>query len=443
MQAGSSSWFAQSWRWFALAFTAVALTALARVTVRSVVSSPRPPPPASPRVEHLPRAPGSETAPAQEPPALSERLAAIGKEIFFDASLSEPHGTSCASCHDPAHGFAGNHGARIGVALGSRPGHFAKRNTPSVLYLKFVHRFHFHWEEDAALPDAFGGFFWDGRVDSLAALVAQPLFNPDEMNGGDPHRVMTKLAASPYAGKLRELLGASVLDTPAAAMGALGQAVEAFLVSDEMAPFSSRYDDFIRGHVTLSERELRGMRLFRDPTKGNCASCHKLNPNSDKPERSLFSDFGFESVGIPKNRLLPARASDLGLCKARDGHTHSDEERLCGAFRTPSLRNVTTRTRYMHNGYFSSLRDVVAFYVTRGTNPGLWYPRGEKYDDLPAPYREYVNELSPPYDRGVGEKPRLEDGEIDDIVAFLETLTDAQFRAPTEASALANDSQPQ
>src|ERR1700761_6934905 len=71
--------------------------------------------------------------------AAAAARAAIGKQIFFDTTLSEPAGTSCASCHDPERGFAGNHGSDNGVARGSRPDHFAKRNTPSVMYLGFVH----------------------------------------------------------------------------------------------------------------------------------------------------------------------------------------------------------------------------------------------------------------------------------------------------------------
>src|SRR5580704_2982478 len=98
---------------------------------------------------------------------------ALGRQMFFDQTLSDPPGTSCASCHDPAHAFAGNNGSLNGVARGSRPGHFARRNTPSVLYLKYVPRFHFHWEEDVDVPDGVGGFFWDGRVDSIASLVRQ------------------------------------------------------------------------------------------------------------------------------------------------------------------------------------------------------------------------------------------------------------------------------
>ena len=119
--------------------------------------------------------------------------AALGKRIFFDKNLSEPPGTSCASCHEPAHGFAGNHGSSIGVALGSREGHFAARNTPSVMYLKYTRRFHLHWEEDAPLVDAYGGFFWDGRVDRLVDVPKQPLMNPNEMNNRSSGDLLVKL----------------------------------------------------------------------------------------------------------------------------------------------------------------------------------------------------------------------------------------------------------
>ncbi|HEY2746280.1 MAG TPA: cytochrome c peroxidase, partial [Polyangia bacterium] len=306
--------------------------------------------------------------------------AAVGKQIFFDANLSDPPGTSCASCHDPAHGYAGNHGSTIGVARGSRPDHFARRNTPSVMYLGFVHRFHWHWEEDAPLPDGAGGFFWDGRSDSLAALVEQPLLNPDEMNGGSRARVAEILRAAAYAEPLRVAFGAGALDTPDEAMRALGAALEAFLGSDELSPFTSRYDDFVRGRATLTAEEERGLSLFRDPAKGNCAFCHKLDPGSSNPRRSPFSDFGFEVVGAPRNLALPAgRAPDLGLCTARPG-THADEERLCGAFRTPSLRNVATRSRFLHNGALRRLRDVVAFYATRTIDTRRWYPSGVAFD---------------------------------------------------------------
>lgn len=89
----------------------------------------------------------------------------------------------------------------------------------------------------------------------------------------------------------------------------------------------------------------------------------------------------------------------------------------------PSLRNVAVTGPYFHNGRFTKLRDVVAFYVTRNTDHARWYS-GAGYDDLPAMYQGNANEDEVPYDRGPGEAPRLSDAEIDDIVAFLETLTD-------------------
>lgn len=78
----------------------------------------------------------------------------------------------------------------------------------------------------------------------------------------------------------------------------------------------------------------------------------------------------------------------------------------------------------MHNGVFTRLRDVVAFYATRATNPEKWYPGGGAYDDLPEKYWPYVNNSPAPYNRRRGETPALDEGDIDALVAFLETLSD-------------------
>jgi cytochrome c peroxidase len=101
---------------------------------------------------------------------------------------------------------------------------------------------------------------------------------------------------------------------------------------------------------------------------------------------------------------------------------------LCGAFKVPSLRNVAETAPYMHNGFFKSLRELVEFYVTRDTNPELWYPLVDggvaKFDDLPVAFQVNVNTSEAPYDRSLGEAPRLSGREIDQIVAFLKTLSD-------------------
>jgi cytochrome c peroxidase len=342
--------------------------------------------PAAAREGDETHAPGASQTRARAEAASRDDLEAVGRAIFFDPSLSEPPGTSCAGCHDPAQAFAGNHGSTVGVALGSRPGHFARRNTPSVLYLRFVKRFHLRWEEDAALPDVAGGFFWDGRADSIVDAVRGPLLDPDEMNNGDAQSVAAKVRAAPYADALRRATGVDLAD-PDAALRAVGLAEQAFLLGDAMSPFSSRFDDFVRGQATLTQTEARGLALFRDHEKGGCDGCHRVHDNLPDPTRSLFTDYRYDSVGAPRNRAVPANRDpsrfDLGLCGRPIPALRGDVERFCGSFRTPSLRNVAVRQRFMHNGAFERLRDVVAFYATARTEPARWYPGGGAVDDVP------------------------------------------------------------
>ena len=95
---------------------------------------------------------------------------------------------------------------------------------------------------------------------------------------------------------------------------------------------------------------------------------------------------------------------------------------------TPTLRNVATRHVFFHNGLIHSLRDAVAFYATRDSDPGRWYPRASdgtvrKFDDLPPKYRTNANNESP-FGANEGDRPPLTENDIDDVVAFLQTLTD-------------------
>jgi cytochrome c peroxidase len=105
----------------------------------------------------------------------------------------------------------------------------------------------------------------------------------------------------------------------------------------------------------------------------------------------------------------------------------------CGLFRTPTLRNVALRKVFFHNGGTHSLRDAVRFYVERETHPERWYPRKadggiDKYDDLPAAAKANINS-DPPFDRKAGDAAALTPTEIDDVVAFLQTLTDGYEQA--------------
>jgi cytochrome c peroxidase len=373
-------------------------------------------------------APAAPALPARRrPPALSPREE-LGRQIFFDTRLSTPPGTSCASCHDPARAFSGNHGSTVGVALGSRPGHLSRRNTPSVLYMKYVPAFHFALEDDDDLAKSpFGGFGWGGRASSVAEFSRLPLLDPDEMNNESVVDIAAKIRGAPYVSALsHEFPGA--MDTVPGALGALGKAIEAFLTSPSMSPFSSKYDDYLRRRVTLSPLEMRGLKLFRNPEKGACDACHLLEESSNRPESSLFTNYSYDALAVPRNRDIPANANrsyhDLGLCERKDTTVPSSARNWCTSFRTPSLRNVAVRERFMHNGAFSRLRDVVAFYATRSTNPSLWYPAEAKFNDVPAAYRDNVNTSSLPYNRREGVAPAYDDEDVDAIVAFLETLTD-------------------
>jgi cytochrome c peroxidase len=216
--------------------------------------------------------------------------------------------------------------------------------------------------------------------------------------------------------------------------GALQTALEALAAYQETPevfyPYTSKYDFFLAGRAKLSPEEQRGLALFEDTRKGNCATCHVSRGSADGSPPQ-FTDYGFIALGIPRNKAIAANDDpayfDLGLCGPlrRD---LADRSVYCGLFKTPSLRNVATRRSFYHNGFVHDLRDAVAFYVERETRPEKWYPRRKdgaiaKYDDLPTRFHANINQESP-FDRKSGEAPALSRSEIDDVVAFLRTLTD-------------------
>lgn len=357
--------------------------------------------------------------------------AALGRLVFFDTRMSEPQGTSCASCHDPEHAFGGNHGSRVGVAFGSKTSLVGTRNTPTLLYVRYVPQLFFYQDDDAPAPVPFGGLFADGRVDSLAELVTHPMLNPLEMHNANKEMIARKLRTAPYANGFRKEFGDRVFANTRSAIAALGAAMNAYLQSEELAPFSSRYDAWVQGKGKLTAQEMRGLKLFKDPDRGNCIACHKFNDTSSNPARSLFTDFGYDAIGVPRNRAIPAnndvRHFDEGLCTTAKQKHWPDTAQWCGYFRTPTLRNVAVRERYMHNGVFSSLREVVAFYATRSIEPEKWYRHGAPFDDVAPNHKANINIATMPYNRRKGMKPALDDNDINDIVAFLCTLTDARY----------------
>ncbi|HZW88151.1 MAG TPA: cytochrome c peroxidase [Myxococcaceae bacterium] len=367
-----------------------------------------------------------------------DALERLGKRLFEDPSLSEPAGLSCAGCHDSKTAFTGNNGSSVpAVARGSRDGQLGTRNTPTLGYVGFIPSFHFEEETGDDGSKSFipvGGQFWDGRAANLVAQVQSPLTNPREMNNASVSDVVRKVSTAPYASLMRAVFGPDVLEDDDRAIQKIGEAIAAFERSKRFQPFSSKFDDFLRGKAELTQQEALGFQLFKDPRKANCLACHVGDESSRSPEDWLFTDFTYDNLGLPRNGAIPDNADpshfDRGLCNRTDLQDllppGTDTSSLCGAFKVPTLRNAAITAPYGHNGSLTTLRDVVVFYVTRGPDPGRWYRGSSWPDDLVLSDVANMNSSEVPYDRRPGEAPRLDDAEIDAVVAFLRTLTDRQ-----------------
>jgi cytochrome c peroxidase len=383
-------------------------------------------------------------------PAIHELspAASLGRKIFFDPTLSASGRIACATCHDPAHAYGPPNAlaAQIGGPNLDRQG---ARAVPSLRYT-LLHVPLWHQERAASRMERFeelaksddpptGGLGWDGRFNTPAAQAAFPLLNPDEMANVDAEHVVAAVRKAPYATEFRRVFGEHVLDDPQKTLAAVGTAVERFQFEDpSFYPFNSRFDQWLDGRIKLTDAEQRGLALFNDPARGNCASCH-LNQRGADGSHPIFTDFQFEALGVPRNMEIEANRKagyyDMGLC----GPVRSDqssERGFCGMFRTPTLRNVATRGAFFHNGRFHSLHEALEFYVERDTNPEKWYGKGasgrvEKFDDIPKALRGNVDVVDEPLTRHPGQAPAWNARDIDDIVAFLNTLTDADTKGST------------
>jgi cytochrome c peroxidase len=364
----------------------------------------------------------------------------VGRQVFSDATFSASGRQSCASCHDPAHRYSPANALDVqpGGADGRQLGF---RAPPTLTYLNRIPPYdnHHHDSDDEGdeSVDAgpTGGLTWDGRVDRGDNQAKIPLLSTFEM-ASSVAGVARAIRAAPYASTLRKALGSTALDTDADAFTAVVRALGVFEQDyDEFNPYTSKYDAWLTGRASLSARERRGLALFEDEAKGNCMQCH-LSRRPLDGVAPAFSDYGLIALGVPRNAKLPRNSDaafhDLGACgpERKDKQGQAD---FCGLFRTPTLRNVALRQTFFHNGSFHSLRDVVAFYVTRDITPSRWYGKRadgvvDVYDDLPAEYQANLNREPPFEGQAPGAKPRLDKREIDDVVAFLGTLTDGYLK---------------
>ena len=367
-----------------------------------------------------------------EPMPQASALAALGAQLFSDPALSASGKIACASCHDPKHDF-GPANAQAVQRGGADGRSFGVRAVPSLKYTQNTPPFTEHFVDDdgddSVDQGPAGGRTWDGRAQSFHDQARLPLFSSFEMANTDADAVVAKVRTG-HAAQFRAVFGDKVFDDAALAFKGVLMALETYQQSPkEFYPYSSKYDAYLKHDAALSAQELRGLAAFNDPEKGNCARCH-LSAKI-KGAFPQFTDFGFAAIGAPRNAAIPANADrryfDLGLCGPLRTDLQ-DRPEFCGLFRTPSLRNVARRPVFLHNGVFHSLSEVVRFYAERDTKPQQWYPRRAdgrilKFDDLPAAYAANLDTQAP-FDRRAGDAPAMSPQDIEDIVVFLQTLSD-------------------
>lgn len=322
--------------------------------------------------------------PGQEPTAAR---VALGKKLYFDPRLSQDGTVSCATCHDVTRGFTDNRPVSEGIG-----GQLGRRNAPTTL--------------NAAL---FTEQFWDGRATSVEHQAGMPILNPIEMGTQTEAEVVARLAALPeYQSAFQEAYGS------APSYEHLRNALGAF--ERTLIFLDARFDRHRAGEEPLAAEELRGLVLFEG--KARCSGCHPLNPASP-----LGTDNQYHNIGVAARtqdfeglaaRSLKALAADPSEAKLDELALATDMSELgrfmvtknradIGAFKTEQLRNLGITAPYMHDGSLQTLWDVMDHYNKGG-------------------------EDNPFLDGGI-EALALSDAEVDDVVAFLFTLTDERFAA--------------
>jgi len=359
----------------------------------------------------------------------------IGQKFFAEKSLSGSGKLSCSDCHTHDAAHASQAGVEIpmgGINLNLQ----GLRATPSLLYQDRTPEF------TLSKVGPVGGFDWDGRANSRVEQALGPLFAVDEMANSSIKTVADKIRALSYFNDFKSafILTNSVSDQKI--YDTLVLALDIYQQFDsDYNLFNSKFDLYLDGEVALTNQEIRGMEIFKNPLKGNCDSCHTsgVSPSGERP---LFSNFRFSAQGVPRNPRIEANKSkdfyDMGLCgpKRTDLKSRLD---LCGQFKVPTLRNVAITPPYFHNSSVATLKEAVLFYATRDTKPAKWYPvlsnlQVDKFNDLPLALRGNVNH-DRPFSKKPGTQPALSDQDVDDLVEFLQTLTD-EHSAPQRPSIL-------
>lgn len=298
--------------------------------------------------------------PADNPP--TSQTIALGKKLFYDPRLSKDNTLACATCHSPAHDFSDTNRLSKGVG-----GTIGVRNAPTLI-------------NAAYMPSQ----FWDGRVASLELQAARPIADPVEMN--QKHEVsVAKLAKdADYRRLFTDAFGSSDVT-----MSRVEKSVASF--ERTILSGNSPFDRFQYGGdpKALTPEQARGLALFLDPNKGNCAACHTIGP-----QFALFADGKFHNIGVG--------VDDEGHPKDAGRFHETTVQSDTGAFKTPTLRNVARTAPYMHDGSLQTLEQVVDFYAGGGnSNPYLdreihmIHLTGQERRDLVEFLKSLTGELPP------------------------------------------------
>lgn len=271
----------------------------------------------------------------------------LGKRLFFDPRLSGSGWISCATCHNPALGWSDGLPTAIGHGMKT-----LGRHTPTILNAAYNKR-----------------QMWDGRFATLEEQALGPIGSADEMN----------LDMAEMVKRLESIQGyAPLFDLAYPEEGITAKTVAKAIASFERTVVSrtSPFDRWQKGErEAVNDSAKRGFELFRG--KANCVACH---------DGANFTDDGFHNIGVRQKAGVddPGRFAKVPV------------KIMKGAHKTPSLRDVSYTAPYMHNGAYTTLRQVVEMY-SRG---------GDATENLD------------PNIRKLGLTP----AEIDDVVAFLESL---------------------
>lgn len=354
-----------------------------------------------------------------EPSATKAQLGAL---VFADTKLSRPEGQGCADCHTARVAFRDPETSHTS-SMGAVAGRFGVRNAPTAMYARYVPPL----RKDDRDQRWTGGLFWDGRANTLEDQAGAPLLNPLEMNNPDKASVVATIRRASYEPAFRELFGPHALDDVDTGFAHVTEVLAAFERTQAFAPFSSKYDRYLAGETALGDAEQRGLAIFEDPARGNCAGCHPNRPGPDGA-LPLFTDFGYGNLGIPRygNNKFYDQPPEMNP----DGDRYIDHGLMTtvgdpaqdGKFRVPTLRNIAVTPPYGHNGYFENLPFLLDFLNTRdvGSREVGTCSRSSPLALCAWPAAEVPATM----DRHSIGHLGLTERDLQDLLAFLETLTD-------------------